>query len=125
MEFGQVHHIEYYVNDLKQSNLFWNWFLQKLGYTKYSEWDEGISWAHRNGTYLVFCQVAADFLKTTNNRQGNGLNHIAFKGGTEAELDVLQEELEDKSVKILKRDGDYLCFEDSNQFAIEVYAAGK
>lgn len=33
MEFGQVHHVEYYVNDLEKSNQFWNWFLQKLGYT--------------------------------------------------------------------------------------------
>lgn len=122
MEFGQVHHIEYYVNDLQKSNQFWNWFLQKLGYTKFSEWDGGISWAHKGGTYLVFCQVDRAHLNAQNTRQGNGLNHIAFMGGTLTELDQLQSELENRKIKILKRKEEYLCFEDPNYFAVEVYA---
>jgi catechol 2,3-dioxygenase-like lactoylglutathione lyase family enzyme len=122
MEFGQVHHIEYYVNDLERSNQFWNWFLAKLGYTKYSEWDGGISWKHKGGTYLVFCQVDRAHLNAQNTRQGNGLNHIAFMGGSIAELDRLQVELEEREIKILKRKGEYLCFEDPNEFAVEIYA---
>jgi catechol 2,3-dioxygenase-like lactoylglutathione lyase family enzyme len=122
MEFGQVHHIEYYVNDLQKSNQFWSWFLQKLSYTKFSEWDSGISWKHKGGTYLVFCQVETAYLKAENTRQGNGLNHIAFMGGTLAELDQLQAELESRNIKILKRKEEYLCFEDPNDFAVEVYA---
>jgi len=122
MEFGQVHHIEYYVNDLVKSNQFWNWFLQKLGYSKYSEWDSGISWKHKSGTYLVFCQVEEKYLKAENNRQGNGLNHIAFMGGFLDQLDQLESELKDRKIKILKRKDEYLCFEDPNEFAVEVYA---
>jgi catechol 2,3-dioxygenase-like lactoylglutathione lyase family enzyme len=31
MEFGQLHHIEYYVKDLKRSIDFWGWFLSEMG----------------------------------------------------------------------------------------------
>lgn len=121
-DFGQIHHIEYYVNDLKRSNEFWDWFMPLMGYSKSSEWDDGVSWTHSNGTYLVFVQVTDIFLNAQNTRQGNGLNHIAFMGGSVSELDQLQNGLESQTIKILKRDGSYLCFEDPNQFAVEVYA---
>lgn len=121
-QFGQVHHIEYYVDDLKRSNAFWNWFMPVMGYSKSSEWDGGISWSHSNGTYLVFVQVENKFLNSKNTRHGNGLNHIAFMGRSIAELDQLQKQLESREVKVLKRKGEYLCFEDPNLFAVEVYA---
>lgn len=121
-EFGQVHHIEYYVDDLQRSNHFWSWFLSALGYVKKEAWETGIAWSHGNGTYLVFVQVQDRFLHSRNTRQGNGLNHIAFMGSSRAELDQLQKNLEEREIKILKRKDDYLCFEDPNQFAVEVYA---
>lgn len=122
MEFGQVHHIEYYVDDLEKSNEFWEWFLLHLRYEKYQEWSGGVSYRHKNGTYLVFVQVEPEYIKVGNNRQGNGLNHIAFQGGTLSELDEIQFLLEKRNIKILKRSGDYLCFEDPNLFAVEIYA---
>jgi hypothetical protein len=121
MEFGQLHHVEYFVNDLSRSNESWSWFLP-MGYSKYQEFAEGISWSHKNETYLVFCQVEKQHLNAQNTRQGNGLNHIAFMGGSLTDLDRLQHELEGRKVKILKRSGAYLCFEDPNEFAVEVYA---
>ena len=123
MEFGQVHHIEYYVNDLKQSNVFWDWFMEILNYTKKSEWNGGVSWEHSSGTYLCFVQVENEFQAVSNSRQGSGLNHIAFMGGSLAQLDELQNQLELREIKILKRNGEYLCFQDPNDFAVEVYAS--
>jgi catechol-2,3-dioxygenase len=122
MKFGQVHHIEYYVNDLNRSNLFWDWFMPVLGYKEMSRWNGGVSWEHETGTYLVFVQVEQQYLSWKNSRQANGLNHIAFQGGSISELDSLQSQLEEKKIKILKRLSDYLCFEDPNEFAVEVYA---
>lgn len=122
MDFGQVHHIEYYVDDLAVSNKFWSWFLVDLGYKKSSEWNQGVSWSHKNGTYLVFVQVEKEYLKFGNSRQGSGLNHIAFMGGTIDQLDLVEEKLKSHQIKILKRDGSYLCFEDPNSFAVELYA---
>ncbi len=123
MEFGQLHHVEYYVNDLKRSNKFWSWFMPAMGYSKFQEFTEGISWSHKNGTYLVFVQVEEQFLNAKNTRHGSGLNHIAFMGKSNAHLDELQIELELRKIKILKRSDGYLCFEDPNYFAVEVYAA--
>jgi hypothetical protein len=93
-----------------------------LSYEKIADWGEGVSWEHPNGTYLCFVQMEKENLNIKNNRQGNGLNHLAFMGGDLTFLDNLQKKLENKKVKVLKRDGDYLCFEDPNEFALEVYA---
>ncbi len=122
MDFGQVHHIEYYVHDLSKSNQFWSWFLAELGYQKTSESKTHVSWAHSGGTYLVFVQVSDEYQNSRNSRQANGLNHIAFMGGTAGQLDELQAQLGLRNIRILKRDGNYLCFEDPNEFAVEVYA---
>lgn len=121
MEFGQVHHIEYYVNDLKRSNEFWSWFLMELGYRKSSEWPEGVSWAHRNGTYLVFVQITPEHLAHKNNRQSNGLNHIAFMGKSREQVLCLKTALIDRGIKIIFEDESQICFEDPNDFAVEVY----
>jgi len=122
MKYGQVHHIEYYVDDLQKSNEFWDWFFPMIGYKKFQEFGDGVSWQHESGTYIVFVQVVKEHLKRGNNRQGNGLNHIAFQGGSESELDSIQKDLESREINILKRDGKYLCFEDPNEFAVEIYA---
>ena len=122
MDFGQIHHIEYYVNDLRRSNLFWDWFMPSMGYTRKSEWENGVSWAHGNGTYIVFVQVEERFQNHKNSRHGNGLNHIAFKGGSITDLDRMESDLRLRGLRIIERDDDYLCFEDPNNFAIEVYA---
>ena len=121
MLFGQVHHVEYYVADLHRSNAFWNWFLPRLGYRKKNEWPEGVSWAHPNGTYLVFVQVEAPWLQIKNNRQGNGLNHIAFNGASKEHLDQLEEELRLREIVVLKRLPYYLLWEDPNGFAVEMF----
>ncbi|MFK8139325.1 MAG: hypothetical protein AB8E15_13275 [Bdellovibrionales bacterium] len=122
MDFGQLHHLEYYVEDLKKSNEFWDWFMPFLGYTKSAEWGSGVSWKQKNGTYICFVELEEASKREVNSRQGVGLNHVAFMGGSMAELDQLEKDLIKKNINILKRDGEYLCFEDVNLFAIEVYA---
>jgi hypothetical protein len=123
MVFGQLHHLEYYVNDLRRSNEFWGWFMPMMGYSKFQEFSDGISWAHENGTYIVFVQVNDKFLSANNSRQGNGLNHIALMGKSNSHLDELQAELERRNIKILKRRADYLWFEDPNDLAVEIYSS--
>jgi catechol 2,3-dioxygenase-like lactoylglutathione lyase family enzyme len=121
MEFGQVHHIEYYVNDLKSSNEFWSWFLSELGYRKSAEFPGGVSWAHRSGTYLIFVQVTPEHQEQKNSRQGNGLNHIAFQGRSEEQVQELKKALAARGIKIIFEDATQICFEDPNGFAVEVY----
>ena len=121
MKRGQIHHVEYYVDDLKESNRFWDWFLEYLGYEKYQEWPKGISWSFDKGTYLVFVQTEKDFLGISNNRMGSGLNHIAFSVASLDELKQLESELIEKKVHILKSDEKHICFEDGNKFAVELF----
>lgn len=52
----------------------------------------------------------------------NGLNHIAFMGGTTNQLSELKKQLQERKMKILISREGYLCFEDPNHFAIEIYA---
>ena len=62
MEYGQVHHIEYYVNNLESAQSFWGAFLSELNYKLVAEFGDGMSWGHPNGTYLVFVQVRSQYL---------------------------------------------------------------
>ncbi len=121
MEFGQLHHLEYYVKDLSRSNEFWDWFMPFMGYVEYQKWNGGISWSHQSGTYIVFVQLENDALEINNNRQGNGLNHIAMMGKDIAHFNELQAELKQRHMKILFLKENYICFEDPNDFAIELY----
>lgn len=121
MKFGQLHHIEYYVKDLTSSNEFYDWFMPFMGYSQYQKWEDGISWRHEVGTYIVFVQVLDAFLEINNNRQCNGLNHIALFGKDVGHFSELQTELNNRKIKVLILREDYICFEDPNEFAIEVY----
>ena len=71
---------------------------------------------------LNFVQIVENNIIIENNQHGPGLNHIAFMGGSLTDLDNLESQLISKDVKILKRNGSYLCFENPNSFASEVYA---
>ncbi len=100
---------------------FWGWFLGKLGYTEFQKWESGISFEHKNLTYIVFAKVAPEYQNVTNNRQGQGFNHIAFKGSTEEELKLLANEIRSKGMTVTKEKDDYLCFLDLNDFAVEIF----
>ena len=121
MKFGQLHHIEYFVRDLSEAKNFWGWFLPLFGYEEFQRWDGGISWRHETGTYIVFVQLSETHKSIQSNRQGNGLNHIAFVGKDRPHLILLLEELQRRQIKIFASRADYIWFEDSNHLAAEVY----
>jgi len=100
---GALHHVEIYVHDLRSAREFWGWLLPKLGYELYSEWERGFDYILKE-TYLVFVQTDDRFGETTYHRCHVGLNHLAFHGGTRAEVDSLTDELRSRGVKILYED---------------------
>lgn len=123
MELGQLHHLEYYVNDLEKTKQFWGWLMPKLDYAEFQKWDKGVSYAHnKNKTYLVFVEVLPEYQTHMNNRQAMGLNHIAFQGGSKEELQTLVDDLKERNIKILTLKPDEVCFEDANGFAVEIYS---
>lgn len=125
---GMLHHIEIYVGDLERSIAFWGWFLDRLGYRLYQEWDEGSSWL-LGDTYLVFVQ--APLLEGGFDRRHIGLNHLAFHVADRAEVDELVGVLEDRGVRLLYQERhphaggpDHYAafFEDPDGLKVEVVA---
>lgn len=125
---GTLHHIELYVEDLAKTTLFWEWLLSQLGYTRYQVWDKGISF-RLNETYLVFVQVEEHQKAFGYHRQRIGLNHLAFDGGSKADVDSLTKVLIQRGIPILYQDRhpyaggkDYYAVycEDPNRIKVEV-----
>ena len=90
---GLIHHIEINVSDLTASKQFWSWLLEKLGFSKYQEWEQGFSYKE-DDTYIVFVQTAERFLDGSYHRGRTGLNHLAFAVDTKHQVDELYKELQ-------------------------------
>lgn len=115
-----IHHLEYYVADLNPTKSFWQTFLADLGFKVYQEFEKGISYQHKEGTYIVFVEIDMK-KKTKNNRHSTGLNHIAFTVESTEELERFHTKLISQNIKVLKKDQYHLCFEDNNEFAVELF----
>lgn len=127
---GPLSHLELYVSDLERSVDHWTWILGWLGYGPYQEWDEGVSF-RADGTYLAFVQAPEGAAGL--DRRAVGLNHIAFRVGSTAEVDELTAELRERGVRILYEDRhphaggpDHYAvfFEDPDGLKVEVVATG-
>lgn len=126
--FGLLHHVELYVQNLEKSLTFWNWFLKELDYAEYQKWDKGISFK-KGETYIVFVQVEDKYLKNQYHRCQHGLNHLAFHA-TKDFVDSMMQKLTDKKINILysdkypdKNDEYYaLYFEDPDRMKVELVA---
>lgn len=122
MDHGQVHHIEYYVDDLAVTKEFWGWFLCALGWELMQEFEDGVSFIHQKSkSYIVFVQTTPEFSGLKNNRQGRGLNHLAFYSQESDLFADFRAELPKRGSKILYDEEKYLCFEEANGFAVEIY----
>ena len=90
---GALHHLELWVPDLQRAISTWGWLLEQLGYAVHQDWEHGRSWrldpaaAAQGGGYVVVEQSPA--LTGGHVRTRAGLNHVAFRAGTSAEVDAL------------------------------------
>lgn len=126
---GLISHIEIYVSNLAKSKEFWGFLLEKyLNYTKFQEWDKGISWK-LDETYIVFVQTQDKYLDISYHRSRTGLNHLAFHIDTKDQLDAIVHELEMRGQKILyndrfrkeETDDPYsIFFEDPDRIKVEL-----
>jgi catechol 2,3-dioxygenase-like lactoylglutathione lyase family enzyme len=124
------HHVEINVQQLERSIEFYEWLLLELGFSKFQEWDKGIS--YRNGSaYLVFTQTEEKYRHVPYHRKQTGLNHLAFWAKSRAQIEQLRVQLTNKSVSFLYDDrypfaggdGHYaLFFEDPDRIKIEIVA---
>jgi len=98
-----LHHVEINVSDLGRSRDFWEWFLTRLGYELYQDWEKGFSFK-QGKTYVVFVQTEARFLDTPYHRKATGLNHLAFHAASPDEVDEMARLLKQKGVRLLYED---------------------
>lgn len=82
-----IHHVELYVSDLERSIHFWTPFTALLGYTP-DRWSGGINYVRGDDDpYLCLVPAPAAHLAAGYHRQRVGLNHLAFRGESRAQVD--------------------------------------
>lgn len=99
-----------------------------MGYVLYQDWEQGFSYK-KDGHYLVFVQTVEAFLAAGYHRCRVGLNHLAFAGGSPADVDQLARDLKEWGVTLLYEDrfpyaggaNHYACYcQDPDGIKIEV-----
>ncbi|KAF0226501.1 MAG: hypothetical protein FD133_886 [Erysipelotrichaceae bacterium] len=99
---GNLHHVEINVSDLKKSRIFYDWFLDELGYELHQEWNQGFSY-RKEACYLVFVQTEPKQLNHNYHRSQTGLNHLAFHAD-KALIDKITKQLPEKGITLLYPD---------------------
>lgn len=85
-----LHHVEIWVPDLDEATASWGWMLERLGLQLTGEWPDGRTWSS-DGAYLTLT-TSPNLSSSEHDRRRAGLNHLAFWGGTPAEVDALMAE---------------------------------
>lgn len=84
---GALHHIDLWVADLAAARASWGWLLERLGWAPGSSWSDGSDW--RLGTHYLVVTTPPGLRDAPHDRRTPGVNHLAFHGGTRAEVDAL------------------------------------
>ncbi len=83
---GTLHHVEVWVTDLRVAETEWGWLLAELGYRRVDTWVTGHSW--QLGPMYFVLEAGPD-VTAGHDRVRAGINHLAFHGGSRAEVDRL------------------------------------
>jgi catechol 2,3-dioxygenase-like lactoylglutathione lyase family enzyme len=105
---GALHHIELYVASLEESSRFWSGLLGILGYVRFQEWGQGLSYRLED-TYIVLVQVESKNLEPSYHRQRVGLNHLAFHAASRNQVDQI--------TSWVRRSGYPVLYQDRHPFA--------
>lgn len=125
-----LHHVELYVSDLERSVAFWTPFLGHLGYES-DRWPGGMNYVRGDETYLCLLTAPAEHQSVGYHRKRVGLNHLAFKGESRAQVDELQAWVRAAGYSVLYEGrypfaggpGHYAMFcEDPDRIKLEVVA---
>jgi catechol 2,3-dioxygenase-like lactoylglutathione lyase family enzyme len=104
-----LHHIELYVSDLERSAAFWTPLMKLLGLDD-ERWSGGVNYVRGEGeTYLCLLPAPREHLAAGYHRKRIGLNHLAFKGESRDQVDLI--------AKWIKENGHTLLYEDRHPYA--------
>lgn len=84
---GRLHHAEIWVRDFPAAEASLGWLLERLGYLRTDAWDSGAKWQGEY-SYLVI-EAGPDVADANHERRRPGLNHLAFRAGTPADVELL------------------------------------
>ncbi|WP_374952981.1 reverse transcriptase-like protein [Arthrobacter sp. ZGTC212] len=84
---GRLHHTELWVRDFAAAEASLGWLLERLGYLRADSWKTGARWQGAD-SYVVI-EAGPDVLDTAYERRRPGLNHLAFRAGSRADVDLL------------------------------------
>ena len=84
---GGLHHVEIWVDDIKAAAREWGWLLGRLGYQLGDDWGHGQAW--ELGSLYVVVEAGPDVVPGRHERRRAGLNHLAFHGGSRADVDAV------------------------------------
>jgi alkylated DNA nucleotide flippase Atl1 len=87
---GGLHHVEIWVEDIAAAGREWGWLLGRLGYHLGDDWGHGQAW--ELGSLYLVVESGPDVVPGRHERKRAGLNHLAFHGGSRAEVDALAAE---------------------------------
>ena len=127
---GGLHHVEIWVDDIGAAGREWGWLLGRLGYHLGDDWGHGQAW-ELESLYVVV-EAGPDVIGGRHERRRAGLNHLAFHGGSRAEVDALVEECGDGGWTLMFADTHpyaggpqhYAAYLESGEgFEVEVVAA--
>lgn len=126
-----LHHVELYVSDLERSIAFWTPFMGLLGYEA-EPWSGGMNYVRDVGeTYFCLLPADRDHLAAGYHRKRVGLNHLAFRGTSRAQVDRVAHWIQASGHTLLYADRhpyaggpDYYAVycEDPDRFKLEVVA---
>jgi len=88
-----LHHVEVWVADIRTTASDWGWLLPQLGFELVQEWPEGRTW-DAAGVYLTLT-TSPNLSASEHDRRRPGVNHLAFRAGTPAEVDALMADAPD------------------------------
>lgn len=85
-----LHHIELYVSDLERALAFWSPFMARLGYEA-ERWEGGMNYfAGEADPYLCLLEAEPEHRAAGYHRKRVGLNHLAFRARSRAQVDELR-----------------------------------
>jgi catechol 2,3-dioxygenase-like lactoylglutathione lyase family enzyme len=126
-----LHHVELYVTDLERSCAFWTPFMAFLGYEA-EGWSGGMNYVRGDDeTYFCLLPAPTEHLAAGYHRKRVGLNHLAFRGTSRDQVDLVAQWLKDNGHTLLYEDRhpfaggpDYYAVfcEDPDRFKLEVVA---
>lgn len=129
-EGRMLHHVELYVSDLERTVAFWTPLLAHLGYSA-DPWPGGMNYVRGDETYLCFLPAPSEHLAAGYHRKRVGLNHLAFKATSRAQVDEVQAWAKSAGFNLLYEDRypfaggpDYYAMfcEDPDRIKVEVVA---